>query len=40
MEETCKLSIEASALLLSFLFHSGMIIPLSSGCSEGKLTKF
>ena len=38
--ETCRLSMEASVLLLSFLFHSGMIIPLSSGCFAGKSTKF
>ena len=40
MAETCKLSIEASVLILSFLFYSGIIIPLSSGCSAGKSTKF
>ena len=38
--ETCRLSMEASVLLLSFLFHSGMIISLSSGCFAGKSTKF
>ena len=31
---------EASVLLLNFLFYSGVIIPLSSGCSAGKSTKF
>ena len=40
MAETCRLSMEASVLLLSFLFYSGFIIPLSSGCSAGKSTKF
>ncbi|XP_022801494.1 uncharacterized protein LOC111339165 [Stylophora pistillata] len=34
MAETCRTKLEAAVIILSFFFQSGIIIPISSECSE------